>query len=352
MSGTPTLDVVVPGVGRIHRHIGTAIPAKVRAVRSAIRECVERGRLDVLERLRDGLVTPLEVYDAFARGTINQLTQGDPKVAGPLLPKLVEFEAVYPQSEGYRRDIAGLRTQVEAVARRGARLSDLPDLLRSLKGRYERKGSAVTFNRHKRVAMSFASWALGQDESPLWDELRRVPTMVYKRPDKPGLTIEAFRTGVAKLPRPHAAIAWSLVLSGMNWKEYTVDGWSQDPEAGVVRVHGKKRGARERVLPYLAALTQPERAARAFRGQLHEAFGPEVTPHTFRRTFIQWADKAGIPAFFVKLYCGHAVQMSVHDLYKNERSTAATMAEHRKLLVTYIGRPLGLVSLNLEARTA
>jgi integrase len=352
MSGTPTLDLIVPGVGRIHRHIGTRIPGKVAAVRSAIRECVERGRLDVLERLRDGLVTPLEVYDAFSRGVINQLTAVDPKVSVLLLPKLEEFERIYPQSEAYRRDIKGLRVQVAVVGRKGARLSELPDLLRTLKGRYERKAAATTFNRHKRIAMSFASWALGQSESPLWDEIRRVPSMPYKRPDKPGLTVAEFRTGVAKLPAAHAAIAWSLVLSGMNWKEYTVDGWSQDPEAGTVRVHGKKRGARERVLPYLAALHKPDRAAKAFRGQVHAAFGPEVTPHTFRRSYIQWAEKAGVPRFFVKMYCGHTVPLDVTTLYENEALTAEAMADHRKKLVAYIGRPLGLVALAVEARSA
>jgi integrase len=353
MSGTPSLDLVIPGVGRIHRHLGTSDPTVAKGVRAAIRMCVQQGRLDVLQRLHDCEVTPLQVYNAVSTGTLNRLAGQDKRLLAPLLAKLLEFEQVYPKSEGYRRDIHLFRTQVELLARKSAKLGDLPEILRRMKGRYEREGAAVTFNRHKRVGMSFATWALGEVESPLWNDLRKIPAMPYKRPNKPGLTVPEFRDGVAKLPTRYARTAWSLVASGMNWKEYTEDGWSQDPEKGIVRVFGKKRGARDRVLPYLCALTRPDHAAKAFRVALKRAFPDlEVTPHTLRRTFIQWCDKAGIPEFFVKLYCGHAVPMDVHDLYKNERSTEDTMAEHRKLLIAYIGRPLGLVDLAVETRMA
>jgi integrase len=350
VSGTPTLDIVVPGVGRIHRHCGTDKPGLVKDIRAAVRLCLSQGRLDLLERLRDGAITPIQLYDAYRTNRLNRLANAGALV--PLLPKLEEFEKVYPQSEGYRKDIRLMRRQVEAVARKTATLWELPRLLMRVKARYEAMGAPVTFNRHKRVAMSFVTWALGQSESPLWDEVRRVPSMAYKRPEKPGLTVEEFRMGVAKLPAPHAAMAWSLVLTGMNWKEYAEDGWDADPEAGIVKIHGAKRESRDRVIPYLAPLVAPTRDYRAFRKQGHRAFGPAVTPHTFRRTFIQWAEKAGISRFRVKLYCGHTVGQDVTDLYENEKVGADVRQSDRKKLVAYIGRPLGAVSLTLEARSA
>lgn len=350
MSGTPTLDLTIPGVGRIHRHIGSAKPGVVKDVRAAVRMCLAQGRLDVLDRLRDGLVTPLQFYDAFRRGALDHLATA--ATLAPLLPKLEEFERVYPQSEGYRKDIRLVRRQIEVVARAGATLGDLPRLLLRIKERYEREGYAVTFNRHKRVLMSFSTWALGRTESPLWDELRRVPTMAYRRAPKPGLTVEEFRVGAAKLPAPHAAIAWSLVLTGMNAKEYWFDGWAQDAAAGLVRIHGEKRAGRERTIFYLAALAEPQRDYRAFRKQVHAAFGAAVTPHTFRRTFIQWAQAAGISRARVKGYCGHSGYADVTALYEDEQTSAAVMAADRKRMVAYIGRPLGAVALSLEARSA
>jgi integrase len=363
VTGTPSLDIVIPGVGRIHRHVGTSDPKLVQDVRAAVRMCVQRGRIDVLQRLYDRQVSPLQVYNAVSTGTLNDLVARDTRTSAPLLPKLRDFATVYPKSEAYRKDIQLAITQVEAVARQGARLSDLPDLLRSLKSRYERRGAAVTFNRHKRVLMSFATWALGEVESPLWNALRKVPAMPYTRPDKPGLTVKEFRDGVILLPTRYARTAWSLVTSGMRWKEFTEDGWRQDAEVGITRVFGVKRSASDRVLPYLCALTKPEHAAKSFRAALARAF-PDlaVTPHTFRRTYIQWAEDAGIPRFRVKMYCGHAVPTEVHDLYLNERTTTrelgtnalplSVIAEDRKKLVAYIGRPLGLVDLAVETRTA
>lgn len=350
MNGTPTLDLTIRGVGRIHRHIGTEKSGVVRDVRAAVRLCLAQGRIDVLERLRDGLVTPLQFYDAFRRGALDRLATA--ATLAPLLPKLAEFEKVYPQSEGYRKDIRLVRVQLEAVARAGATLGDLPRLLLRIKERYEREGYAVTFNRHKRVCMSLSTWALGQTESPLWDEIRRIPSIAHRREPKPGLTVEEFRAGVAKLPAAHAAIAWSLVLTGMNAKEYWFDGWEQDPAAGVVRIHGEKRAGRERTIFYLAALAEPQRDYRAFRKQVHLAFGATVTPHTFRRTFIQWALAAGISRARVKGYAGHSGYADVTALYEDEQTTGAVLAADRKRMVAHIGRPLGAVALSLEARSA
>ena len=347
MSGTPMLDIIVPGVGRIHRHVGSEDPRVVKGVPAVVYLCVEQGRLDVIERLRDGTITPLQLYDAYRTNRLARLATAGTLVR--LLPKLVEFEKVYPQSEGYRKDIRLARRQIEAVARASSTLGDLPKLLLHLKSRYERLGAAVTFNRHKRVLLSFCTWARVQRESPLWDEVRRVPGMKYQRPQKPGLTVEEFRAGVAKLPLEHARIAWSLVLTGMNWKEYRYDGWEADPEAGVVRIHGEKRAARDRVIPYLGPLYGPARDYRRFRIMVHRAFGSAVTPHTFRRTFTQWAQKAGVPRFQAKALLGHAgSHEDVHALYEDETVTAQALKDIRKKMLAYIGRPLGAVVLTLE----
>ena len=180
VTGTPMLDIVIPSLGRIHRHIGSEDPKVVKGVPAVVYLCIEQGRLDVLERLRDGAITPIQLYDAYRTNRLNRLASAGAAV--PLLPKLAEFERVYPKSEGYRKDIKLFRRQIEAIARKHATLWELPRLLMRVKTRYEAIGAPVTFNRHKRVAMSFATWALGQSESPLWDELRRVPSMAYKRP--------------------------------------------------------------------------------------------------------------------------------------------------------------------------
>ena len=335
------LDVVVPGVGRIQRHIGSDKPGLVKDVRAAVRVCIVQGYLDVLERLRDGLITPIQLYDAYRTNRLKRLPTADTILA--LLPKIAEFEAVYPQSEGYRKDIRLVRRQLEAVASTSSTLGDLPRLLLRLKVRYERAGAAVTFNRHKRVLMSFAVWALGQKEPPLWDELRRVPSMKYRRPKKPGLTVEEFRAGVAKLPPAHAAIAWSLALTGMNPKEYWHDGWEANAEDGYVVVHGQKRPGREdRLIPYLAPLSQPTRDYRRFRVMVHRAFGLAVTPYTFRRSFSKWMEWAGVPRSRRKAYLGHEGRHEdVTALYEDEDITAAVLKADRKRLTAYLGTGLG-----------
>ena len=177
--------------------------------------------------------------------------------------------------------------------------------------------------------------------------------MPYQRPDKPGLKVEEFRAGVAKLPTQHAKMAWDLVLTGMNWKEYRHDGWDSEPAAGVVHVHGEKRLGRERDIPYLAPLSGPTRDYRRFRLVMHKAFGPTVTPHTLRRTFAQWAEAAGVSRFRVEVYLGHTFRHAkVTDLYRDEIITPEILVADAKLMRAHIGRPLGAVSLTLEARSA
>jgi len=349
VKGTPYLDITVAGLGRIHRHIGSRVPGVIRDVRAAFRVIKAQGRHDVLERVRDGSLTPLQALDYVRRGARAPLASRE--TAGPLLPKLREFGKVYAQSASYARDVRLLTTQLQRIARSRPRVADAPRLLRKLKERYEKAGAAVTFNRYRHILMSFVQWATAEKEPPLWDEVRRVTTIPKRRTaPKEGLSVEAFRAVVAHLPPAHAAIAWTAVLTGMNPKELWHDGWEEDRVAGIVRIHGEKRFGRERIVPWVAPLARPTRDYRRYRIQLHRAGGPTLTPNRLRHTYLQWLEEAGVPRTHRKAYAGHRSLKDTTETYEDRLITPETCRADGRLLRAYIGRGAGV--LHLEARSA
>jgi hypothetical protein len=118
----------------------------------------------------------------------------------------------------------------------------------------------------------------------------------------------------------------------MGPREYWTDGWSLEGE-GIV-IHGRKRTARERIVPLV--VVPP--AAQGTRWGLRQALrrlGASVTLYDARRTYARWLDEVGIPGYRQDAYLGHGPK-SMRELYR-WGELRAWLAQDGAVLRRYVG---------------
>ena len=97
------------------------------------------------------------------------------------------------------------------------------------------------------------------------------------------------------------ADAVSLFLTGMNPKEYYIDGWTV--HADRVVIHGQKTNTRERPVPLVQAPTPPHFDRPLL---LYKAVKDLFTPYSLRRSYARMLEiDARIPRTRRKCYIGH-----------------------------------------------
>jgi hypothetical protein len=77
--GTPKIDRIIPGVGRIHRHVGCDDPEVRADVNSAITLLYRQANLAALRQLRGGAITPIELCEAYRRGELDRASTWRPR---------------------------------------------------------------------------------------------------------------------------------------------------------------------------------------------------------------------------------------------------------------------------------
>jgi hypothetical protein len=118
-----------------------------------------------------------------------------------------------------------------------------------------------------------------------------------------------------KMHPAHAAIAWSMALTGMLPHEL----WGQWTQYGYhyIHIHGTKRQGRKRDIPSIRPIERPGRLYRPFLEALKDASGGAVLPKDLRNTFSNWLQKASVPRVRRKIYYGHG-KTDVSDIYEWE----------------------------------
>jgi hypothetical protein len=319
--GTPELDRVFDGVGRIRRASGTTDAETYRAIDAMLTTLYAQGRLDVLEGIRDGKLRPLLVWAAFRQGRVDRLPTGE--TMAPLGDEAaVPTEGVWAWLAGYecgakhRTAMTSCWRQLVKHAPKAAPVvADLPAILRAYKAVCQGQ-TPTMFNRAKSAVQTYLSDTLGASH-PLYKTVQDVKGLKVTGKRKPRPQSVAELQKLAELVGPVlAACAWAMAVSGMGPAEYWQEGdnrWANEPDR--VHIDGTKRDSRVRDVPLVYRLPRPAVSRTKFEDDLAKLTGGRVQPYDFRRTFSNLMVLAGIPANRRKHYMGHS-PVTMDDLYE------------------------------------
>jgi hypothetical protein len=309
VKGSLSIDVKIPGVGRIHRRSGVHTERQRRALIAMLQELPKRGFRELVVQVQRGERTMLAVYGHYAADTLSELA--GPRLDRPLAPLLriwLEQADVAESTRQFRRDGCAA---VQKHARRGATLAELPAILAAYRDACVTAGTPSMFNRTRSALQAFVRDRVGHRKA-LWHEVTDVRPMRERKQGGQGYTVAEALTIRDRLASKPGRIWWGMCLTGMNPKEYWGD-WTVHPGERI-HVAGTKRPGRVRDVPLVDLPTRPELARAGFRSAL-QRLGERVTPKLARKTFDRWMQDAGVPRVRRKHYLGHG-KRDVTDDYE------------------------------------
>ena len=307
---------------RIERASGTTDNTLYKKLTHMLDTLADAGRTDVLAQVANGKVKLLELWRDYRGGNWEKLPTSAHII--PLLPALEAWWRDIP-GEQHQKDAIEAATVILAVAPDDATLSDVPDAVRRLRVIYLDRGRQ--FKKVRDTASAFLRAELSRAH-PLWLEVRaiesvRVKCKLGRHPQDP----DAARAICASISPTAAKIWWTLCCTGMGPKEYWKDGWSV--EDGHLRIHGKKRSGRDRLVPLITDVEPPTITKWGFTTALRRS-GFDVTPYDARRTFAYWMELGRIWDTHQKAYLGHGPR-TITDLYRGHDVTRFLDEDAEKL---------------------
>ena len=336
--GRLMIDRKYGSVGRIHRSSGTKSSTTYKRVLELFDDLHERRHLEPLIAVRDGLATPLEVFEYF-RG--DRSSPPPWKVDNTLLVESFEEWLDSPPDlapltlRSYRSSLNSL----QKVCNRKTLKSELPQVLRKFRDRCIREGVSTHFNRTKAACQSFVRNTENGTRGPLYLELKDINAISEKPQNKKSKNNPFTPTELDAAKRDRGVrselldVVWFLCLTGMGWKEFAEDSWELDGNGKSIIIYGQKRAARyARRVPLVFAnfAPQPYCGYRQFFRDLKSAF-PDHTPYDGRRTFRVWCNKAGIEEHHANAYMGHG--KTLDETYLQEKVTSWLDEDAQKLSV-------------------
>lgn len=361
--GTLMIDRSFPGIGRLHRASGLTKPASFRAFNDAltIMGTDPMGR-EWIRGMQQGTVHPLDVWAAYRK---NEWQHGPEKaIVGEPLVKAIEQwreDTKSQVSDDTYRVRKELATKVAANSRAGATVGEVVDVMARIKTAM--LATPASFNILRNYARAFLRDTVGERHA-LYQDLKfdvkpiEIPQHALKKerkrhaltPAQVAALAAAFSTtqpGGSPGAAGHGHVAIGMAITGMNPKEYFEAAWDQ----GVVglRIHGTKRGGRNRMVPRLfpsvlwphATIQRPtitrDSWERTFRAAAKKAT-LVCTPMDLRRSFANWMADAGIPQHFRRIYRGHGPK-DMGDLYETPEF-ARDLQAHSVQLTTWLDAQL------------
>jgi hypothetical protein len=335
--GTLVLDRTFPGVGRIKRASGVTEPKFYQLLDAMLVTLYKGGRLDLLRAIKDGTLTPLEVWSHFRLQDMDRLPR--PETLKPFRKTALAWAQRYKGRRGqgiherHRYElVAKLRTLADCGPK-GATVAEAPALLLAYRAACEDEGTHRTFNYAKAALQAFLRATVGR-RSPVYVAVADVEGLEVRKQARraPHLPEDA-RALRERLGDEAGAIWWGMCCSGMGPTEFW-GRWETRPGL-VLEVFGTKRAARHRRLPLVTALRRPGMTYGAFRRRLAAVTDGALVPYDARRAFTHWMEQAGIPRTRRRAYLGHAIG-DVTELYERHE-VDRYLAEDGAALRGYVG---------------
>jgi integrase len=324
--GSFVIDRQFRGVGRIKRATGSTDPEMFALLDAMLVTLHKSGRVDILQAVKSGALTILEVWSRYRLGELDRLPTVE--TMKPLKAALEEWLETADASDWHRKSRKYSVAAVLRLARKDATVQDLPNLLRT----YQAKAKgAPMFNRTRAAMLAFVRDTIGRSH-PIYGRLHDVRVRKEKARVGNPQTVKQLEALAEALHPAFAAIAWGMALTGMGPGEF----WGQwTTYRDRIHIKGTKREGRVRDIPYIRPIARPTRPYRSFLDALDEASGGDVLPYDLRRTFATWMEAAGIPRTRRKLYMGHGTT-DVTDLYERH-DVERFLADDAEKLRTWLG---------------
>jgi hypothetical protein len=291
---------------RLERASGTNDPRMLARLKEMLHTIAESGgRLDLVRGIQQGLYKPLALWEHYRQGDWESLPT--PQSVQPLIPFLEAWRDGISNVYTKRAAVTYVKRMLEHAGPR-ATVADIPAALTAYRAVCKQDGTGSMFN-HTRSAMQ----GLVESQSALWSAITKIEPLevTNKRTVHPQRPAPAWAIAQA-LPPKSGRIWWILCCTGMGTDEYFEGKWAL--EDGRLRVKGTKRKSRDRIVPRLVEMSEPDIAPETFKRHLRES-GLGVQPYDGRRSFMNWMVEAKIPRPRRKMYLGHGSRDST-DLYE------------------------------------
>ena len=335
------LDRQFRGVGRIKRSSGTDDAKLFRLLDSMLTTLFKSGRVDILQAIHAGKLTPLEVWSRYRLAELDRL----PTVE-TMRPLKAEMETWVETSDTGKWNRQSRKYGIRAILRlanKGATVQDLPNLLRDYAAVAR---GATMFNRARSAVQAFIRDTIGKSH-PLYARVMDVRAKRVRKREGNPQSPQQLASLTDRLPPVFATIAWSMALTGMGPGELW-GSWTQYQHH--IHIRGTKREGRKRDIPKVRPIAPPQKPYRAFLEALETASGETVQPYDLRRTFAHWMELAGIPRTRRRLYMGHKAG-DVTDLYE-QHDVERYLKEDGEKMRDFLGPYGGKVPLHLHSNTA
>lgn len=342
--GSYVLDWRCRELGRVRRATGVHNAAMVRKLRTMMDNLYETGRIDVLRNIKNGVVTPLEVYEHWRTQTLRKVPSvATLKPISDIRSWIDTHEATDKTKQDYRNFVKRLTD----VVGEDTVIASLPEALGKYREHCRGKNINRAFNLTRSVVQAYLNHNFGR-HSEIWREASNVkPLPVSAKRDKRVLTVSevaSFYMCLKMMEKPdHANMFQTMVMLGTNWKEYTGE-WRVLEDR--IEIEGTKRACRVRVIPrFTKSYTRPVCSYRYFTTVLHEASKeydketgdtrPHLTTHALRATFSHLLEMAKIPRSRRLSYMGHSGGDTLGKYYEKHEADAY-LVEDATRVRTYI----------------
>jgi integrase len=284
--GSLVLDWHCPELGRIRRATHINNKKKVRNLLSMMDALYERGRLDVLTNIRDGVVSPMDVWQHYKTGVLNRV----PSIATLRPLEVTEdwLETYLDIKETTRKSYRGHLKVFLNFAGRQEQIQALPSLLQRYKVRCAKNNTYRSFDVVRSVCQAYLN---DKRLEGLWQDVKYIKPFRVEREERFRWKPIEFCELLDKLPPPHQAILQSLAFTGMMPSEYWGGRWSVEDH--FIQIKGSKTKYRNGPIPKIVIPTTPQRQQLAFKRAL--AKHGNYVPYDCRRGYAYWMKEAEIP---------------------------------------------------------
>ena len=330
---TKRIDKQFKGVGRIALASGTNKGSVFNGINTMLDDMYDRGRLDDLKAIQSRHVTPMQAYNTWKAGKL--VGVGSVAHVTPLKETLDEYLKNRKLADNTKRGYQNCLNQLLKKAKSTATIADLPQVLEAYRRHCEKNEITKSFNQTRAMLLGYLKKSF-KASSEIYREVLSIDVIPYKRIRKPNpQTVEQIIALCAKLSPDVAAMVWTMCTIGTIPKEYLKDG-IEDLGYGI-HIKGKKRTARDRIVPRVLEPVQPAFQSEAFTERIKEV-DTSIALKDFRNTYMVWMEEAGLLPSHRKAYAGWGTSTSMQDLYLEQDMKKYLKADAQKLR-DYINRP-------------
>jgi hypothetical protein len=331
--GSFVIDRRLGKLGRYKAASGTADREEFAALNGMLTKLKRDRRWDLLALLVQRVVRPLDLYDAFYRGQLEQLPSAEELWS---LPRAIErwlaTADVGPRTRADYTRILSFPAEAKILA--------LPELLKGSRGLALESGKRQAYNNQLYAVRAFLRDTLGAEHKLL--KAMPAPLDVTHREGNPQEP-EQIRALAQRLPYPDEL--WALCLTGMRQSEYWGTWAVLGDRVQIAGAKGRRGQPLPRVVPLVYRPAAPRVAYSTFYKALARDSDSALNVHDLRKTAQRWWEDAGVPDWRVSLYAGHAKgRRDLATIYRKPRDLTRLLVEDAERVRVWLGDPpkLGL----------